>query len=202
MAVQAVAVLGARNLGREIARAAALGGYRTILEDMSAAMLEQAMVWIRESMEGRVARDELTPQECTAALRRITTARTVEDACREADLVIEAFPEDEELQIEVFTLLDRFGRPGAIYASTTSSLSIQEMAAMTACAERCVGLRFSSSAPEAKSLEIVRAPATSDATVEACREVARRMGRAVVVRDEVCVTQQAGKRGGKAVRML
>lgn len=200
MAVQTVAVLGARTRGRGIARAAALGGYRTILEDMSAAMLEQGVAWIRESLEGSVARGELTPQERDAALGRITTARTVEDACREADLVIEAFPEDEELEIEIFTLLDRFGKPGAIFASTASSLSIREMAAMTACAERCVGLRFSSFEPQAKLLEVVRAPQTSPATIAACREVARRMGREVVVRDEASGTQQAEKRGGKTVR--
>ena len=182
--VQTIAVLGARALGRRIVYAAARGGYRTILEDMSAALLGQGVAWIRESLEKGVARGEITRQELDAAFARIRTAHTVEDACCEADLVIEALPEEMELKTEIFTLLDRFGRPDAIFASTAESLSITEMASMTVCADRCAGMRFSTPMPEAKPLEIVRGLETSEETVEACREVGRRMGMKVVVLQE------------------
>lgn len=184
MGVQTIAVLGARALGRRIAYAAARGGYRTILEDMSAATLKQGLAWIRDSLERDVARKEMTQQQCDAACARIATARTVEDACRQADLVIETLPEEMELKIEIFTLLDKFGKPGAIFASTAESLSIAEMASVTVCADRCVAMLFSAPLAETKRLVIVRGLETSAETVEACQQVGRRMGMQVVLVQE------------------
>jgi len=181
VSVQTIAVLGARSLGKGIACAAALGGYRTILEDMSAATLDRGLAWIRDSLEKAVARGEMTPRARDAALGRVSTMRTVEDACREAHLVIEALPEEMELKIEIFTLLGKFARPGAIFASTAESLSVTEMASVTVCEDRCVGMRFSAPLAEAKRLEIVRGRETSEETVAACREVGQRMGMNVVV---------------------
>ncbi|MCL6565960.1 MAG: 3-hydroxyacyl-CoA dehydrogenase [Acidobacteriia bacterium] len=179
--IQTIAVIGAGTMGRGIAYAAAVGGYRTILEDVAASVLEQALDWIAQSLEEAVARGKLTAEQKQQALARITTARAVEDACRTADLVIEAVPEDMELKIEIFTLLDRFARPGAIFASNTSSLSITEMAAVTCRPERCVGMHFFNPVPKMRLLEIVRALETSDATIAACVEVGRRMGKEVVI---------------------
>ena len=181
MDVKTIAVIGAGTMGRGIAYAAALGGYRTILEDVSLPVREQGMAWIRQSFEEGVARGKVNPQQKDAALAQLTTARSVEEACREADLVIEAVPEEMEIKIEIFTILDKFAKPGAIFASNTSSLSITEMAAVTFCPEKCVGMHFFNPVPKMKLLEIVRALATSSDTIETCREVGRRMGKEVVI---------------------
>ncbi len=181
MDVNMIAVIGAGTMGRGIAHAAALGGYRTILEDVSAPVLEQALAYIREALAEGAARGKVAAEQREQALTRLETARSVEDACREADLVIEAVPEDMELKLEIFTLLDKFAKPGAIFASNTSSLSITEMAAITCRPEKCIGMHFFNPVPKMKLLEIVRALETSEETLATCREVGRRMGKEVVV---------------------
>ena len=181
MDVNTIAVLGAGTMGRGIAYVAATGGYHTILEDVSEQMLSSALDFIRQTLGDGIARGKVAPDQKEQALARLTTARSVEDACREADLVIEAVPEDMELKIEIFTLLDKFAKPGSIFASNTSALSITEMAAVTCRPEKCVGMHFFNPVPKMKLVEIVRALESSDDTLETCREVGRRMGKQVVV---------------------
>jgi len=181
MEVKTVAVIGAGTMGRGIAYAAAAGGYRTILEDVSASMLEQGLAYIRQSLDDGVARGKLTPPQKEQTLAQLGSARSVEDACREADLVIEAVPEEMELKLEIFTLLDKFAKPGAIFASNTSSLSITEMAAITFRPEKCIGMHFFNPVPKMKLLELVRGLETSEETIADCREAGRRMGKEVVV---------------------
>jgi 3-hydroxybutyryl-CoA dehydrogenase len=128
-----------------------------------------------------VARGKVTAEQQKVALDNLTTSRSVEDVCRETDLLIEAVPEEMEVKLEIFTIFDKFARPGAILASNTSSLSITELAAITFRAENCIGMHFFNPVPKMKLLEIVRALETSEATVQACAEVGRRMGKEVVV---------------------
>ncbi|MFY9585777.1 MAG: 3-hydroxyacyl-CoA dehydrogenase NAD-binding domain-containing protein [Candidatus Acidiferrales bacterium] len=181
MDVNTIAVIGAGTMGRGIAYAAAAGGYRTILEDISAPVLDEGLAYIRRSLDEGMTRGKVTPQQKERALAQLVTVRSVEEACREADLVIEAVPEEMETKIEIFTLLDRFARPGSIFASNTSSLAISEMAAVTFRPEKCIGMHFFNPVPKMKLLEVVRALETSDDTLAACCEVGRRMGKEVVV---------------------
>jgi 3-hydroxybutyryl-CoA dehydrogenase len=111
----------------------------------------------------------------------LTTASSVEAAIREADLVIEAVPEELEMKLELFTIFDKFGKPGAIFASNTSSLSISDMADLTVCRERCVGMHFFNPVPKMKLIELVQTPLSSEDTIATCREVARRMHKEVVL---------------------
>ena len=177
MDVNCIAVIGAGALGRGIAREAALAGYRTILEDVMPEKREEALDWIEAALDAELVRGAITSRDADGALARISTVRTVEDACHEADLLIDALPEELELKLELFTLFDKFARPAAVMASTSPTHSIADMAAMTYRPELCVGLRFLGAAGEKKSLEIVRAPQTSDEAVAVCAEAARRMGR-------------------------
>jgi 3-hydroxybutyryl-CoA dehydrogenase len=179
--IETIAVIGAGTMGRGIAYASALGGYRTILEDVSEQMLEKGLAYIRGAFDEGVARGKVTPEARDQALSKISTATRVEDACRTADLVIEAIPEEMESKLEIFTILDKFAKPGAIFASNTSSLSISEMAEITFRQENCIGMHFFNPVPKMKLLEIVRTPQTSEATLEACREAGIRMGKEVVV---------------------
>jgi 3-hydroxyacyl-CoA dehydrogenase len=169
--INTIAVIGAGERGREIASAALLAGYRTILEDVSQPRLEQAAA----------AFSRLGDEACS----RLVTASTVEDALRDADLIIEAVAEEMEMKIELFTIFDKFAKPQAILASSSPVLSIGDMASVTFCAERCIGMRFSPSAGGKNILELVRAPETSQETVAACSEVGRRMGKEVMVMREI-----------------
>ncbi len=181
MEVKTIGVVGAGTMGRGIAYASALGGYRTILEDISPAMLDQGITYIEEALEEGVSRGKVSPPQRDEAVAGLSTARSVENVCREADLLIEAVPEEMELKLEIFTIFDKFAKPDAILASNTSSLSITEMAAITFRAENCVGMHFFNPVPKMKLLEIIRALETSAATVATCAEVGRRMGKEVVV---------------------
>ena len=181
MEIKTIGVIGAGTMGRGIAYAAAFGGYRTVLEDVSSEMLEQGSAYISQALEEAVARGKVTPEQKIKALANLTTSRSVEDLCREADLLIEAVPEEMEVKLEIFTIFDKFAKPDAIMASNTSSLSITEMASITFRAENCIGMHFFNPVPKMKLLEIVRALETSEATLQACVEVGRRMGKEVVV---------------------
>jgi len=168
-------------MGRGIAYAAALGGYRTILEDVMPENLANGRAWIKRALEEGVSRGKVLPEGAAAAFARIETVSTVEAACREADFLIEAVPEEMELKLELYTLFDKFARPYAVLASNTSSLSIAEMAEMTYRPELCVGMHFFNPVPKMRLIEVVRAPKTSDATISRCCEVGARMGKEVVV---------------------
>jgi 3-hydroxybutyryl-CoA dehydrogenase len=179
--IQTIGVIGAGTMGRGIAYAALVGGYRTILEDVSAEVIAQGVAWIRQSLEDALSRGKLSPEQRDAASANFETARSAEDVCRQADLLIEAVPEEMEVKLEMFTIFDKFAKPNAILASNTSSLSITEIAAITSRAENCLGMHFFNPVPKMKLLEIVRALETSEETVLACAEVGRRMGKEVVI---------------------
>jgi len=180
-AVKTIAVIGAGIMGRGIAQVAALGGYRTLLEDLLPAALRKAESELRANLDKAVELKKVSSQDAQAALGRIEYAGSVEEAAREADLVIEAVPEEMESKIEIFTLLDKICRPETILASNTSSLSITEIASVTYRAKKCVGMHFFNPVHKMKLLEVVRALETDDETIAAATEVGRRMQKEVVV---------------------
>jgi 3-hydroxybutyryl-CoA dehydrogenase len=179
--VKTIAVIGAGIMGRGIAHAAALGGYRTILEDLLPAALRKAETEIRANLDKAVELNKVTSADADAAFRRLEYAGSVEEAAREADLVIEAVPEEMESKIEIFTLLDKICRPTTILASNTSSLSVTEIASVTYRAKKCLGMHFFNPVHKMKLLEIVRALETDDDTLATAVEVGKRMGKDVVV---------------------
>lgn len=179
--VRTIAVIGAGIMGRGIAYAAALGGYRTILEDLLPNALRRAGDEIKANFDKEVELGKLSAEDANAAIGRMEYASTPEEAAREAELVIEAVPEEMESKIEIFTLLDKACRPDTILASNTSSLSITEIASVTYRAKKCIGMHFFNPVPKMKLLEIVRALETDEDTVQKCAEVGRRMKKEVVV---------------------
>ena len=181
MDVKAIAVIGAGTMGRGIAYAAGFGGYKTILEDISPRVLEQATAWIRQSLEEGVARGKVEPSVRDNALALVSTATDVEDAIRDAELITEAVPEELGMMLQLFTIFDKFAKAGALFASNTSSLSITDLTGSTASRDRCIGMHFFNPVPKMKLIELVRTPHTSEEAVATCREVARRMGKEVVL---------------------
>jgi 3-hydroxybutyryl-CoA dehydrogenase len=182
--IQTIAVIGAGAVGRGIAHAAALGGYRTILEDILPASLRSAAAEIREHLAKAADLGRVSKPEAEAAFSRVEYASTVEQAARAADLVIEAVPEEMESKIEIFTLLDKICKPATILASNTLSLSVTEIASVTYRAKKVLGMRFADPARGVTLLQVVRALETDDETIAACAEVGRRMGKEVVLIQE------------------
>jgi 3-hydroxybutyryl-CoA dehydrogenase len=179
--VKTVAVIGAGTMGRGIAHVAALGGYRTILEDLLPHALRKAESEIRTNLDKAVELGKVTAADAGAAVARLEYAGSVEQAAREADLVIEAVPEEMESKIEIFTLLDKVCRPDTILASNTSSFSVTEISSVTYRAKKCVGMHFFNPVHKMKLLEVVRALETDDDTIATVATVGKRMGKEVVV---------------------
>jgi 3-hydroxybutyryl-CoA dehydrogenase len=186
MQIETIGIIGANPVGREIALAALLGGYRVVLEDVSREMLEKGIAYIEQLLDGHVARPELSSKGRDSAFARFSTASRVDEVCRVADMLIETVPDEMEVKLEIFTIFDKFAKPEAILASNTS-LSITEIASITFRTEDCIGMRFANPDPKITRVELVRGADTSDATITACFEAARRMGMEVAI---ICESAQ------------
>jgi len=192
--MKTIAVVGSGDLGRRIAYRSSLAGFRTILEDISPSALEQGIAWIRQMLGEEISHGGISTADGDAALRNLNTANSAEDISREADLIMETVSDEMEMKIELFTVFDKFAKPGAIFASTTTSLPITDLAAVTFRPERCIGMRFFTDAPTTGRLELVKGRETSEETVAACREVGRRMGLEVSLPgDEQTLTARSGE---------
>lgn len=183
--IQTVAVVGAGAMGRRIAHLAALAGYRTIVENILPATLRKAEDEMRSALEKAVESGQISRTEAEAAFDRLEYASTVEQAAREADLVIEAVPDEMESKLEIFTLLDKICKPHTILACTTSSLSVTEIASVTYRGRKILGMRF-----ESTLLQLVRASETDAESIAACAQVGHRMGKEVAVINEAATTAQ------------
>ena len=180
-AVKTIAVMGAGIMGRGIAHAAALGGFQTILEDISPAALRRAETEIRANLDKAVDLGKVSAVDADHAFQRIDYVSDLADAAREADLVIEAVPEEMEAKIDLFTQIDKICPPEAVFATNTSSLSVTEIASITQRAPKVVGMHFFNPVHKMKLLEIVRALETDDATIATAVAVAKQMGKEPVV---------------------
>lgn len=177
--IKTLAVIGAGPAGRGIARRAALAGYRTILVDILPANLRRAQDEMRERVEQ--GRDpDLPSVDVNAALHRLELATSLADAAREADLVIECVPDEMESKLEIFTLLDKICRPQTILASTTTTLSISDIASVTFRSAKIVGMSFDLH-DSIQEVEILRTATTGDETVAAALQVGKRMGLKAIV---------------------
>jgi 3-hydroxybutyryl-CoA dehydrogenase len=178
--IRTVAVIGAGTLGSRIASAAALAGYRTVLEDILPASLRRAEAEVRAGLDAALGLGQIKQENAAAALDRLEYASTVEEAARQADLVIEAVPDELESKLEIFVLLDKICKPETILASTTASISIGEIASVTYRPGKCVGMRLANPG----TVELVRGTQTDHATAAACAEVCRGMQKTLPLIEE------------------
>ena len=171
-------------MGRGIAHAASLGGFRVMLQDVNSEMLENALEGIRKEMQRAVERDRLDGGAMREGLERIASTESLKEAVEEADFVIEAVPEEIELKLEIFGRLDERCPERAVLATNTSTMSPTEIAAATRSPERCIAMHFFNPAHKMKLVELVRGLETADETVEVARNVAERMGKETVEVEE------------------
>jgi len=178
--VLTIAVVGAGIMGRGIAHVAALGGFQTVLNDVSDELLQKAQSRIRQDLHKAVSIGKLTDSDMDAALGRLTLDNNLERAAESAELVIEAVPEKMELKLDVFSRLDQACANQAVLASNTSSLSITEMAAATRRPHQFIGMHFFNPVHKMKLVEIIRGLETDDDTFAIAETVSRKMGKDTV----------------------
>ena len=181
-----IAVLGAGVMGSGIAQVMAIAGHEVVCYDVAKEALDTGRATVdtgRFGVKGAVERGKLTSDEAEATLQRITFTADL-DAVNDVDLVIEAVPERLDLKITVFRDLDRRCKPETILASNSSGFPIQALGAATDRPDKVVGWHWASPAPVMKLAEIVKAPKTSDETVETVKRLAAAAGKnPVVVKD-------------------
>ena len=182
--IQTIAVIGAGTMGRGIAQTAACAGYRVVLVDADPPALANGVAAIERALSMMVEKGKLTPAAKETATAMLSQASTLTAGVTDAGLVVEAVPESLVLKRRIFGELHAAAPPDAILASNTSSLSIAAIAEATGRPAKVVGMHFFNPVPVMPLLEIVRAAQTSDATIAAAVDVAKRLGKeAIVVRD-------------------
>ena len=182
--ISRVTVIGAGTMGHGIAQVSAAAGAEVRLHDVSAERIDDGLAAIRANLDKGIEKGKVTEEQRQAVLERLHAAPDLAAAVADVDLVIEAVPESLELKRKIFTALDEAAAPTALLASNTSSLPVAEIAAATGRPDRVVGMHFFNPVHIMKLLEIVRAEATSEETVERVREFGERLGKdTIVVRD-------------------
>ena len=184
MNVEKAAVIGSGTMGRGIAYVTAVAGLPTGLYDVLPEQLTKAQAYHRKLLDRAVEKGRMTQAEADAAAARITYTGDLGQALSGADMVIEAAPENMELKKDLFGQFEQHVSQQAILGSNTSSLPITEIATAVEKRDRVIGIHFFNPAPVMKLVEIVQAVETSEATVKAVEEFARRVGKEpVVVKD-------------------
>jgi 3-hydroxybutyryl-CoA dehydrogenase len=174
--IESVAVVGAGFMGSGIAETVAVAGIPVIVRDVDDAVLERAGGRIDASLARAVRGGKLDPPHAEAARKRIDLTTRLESIA-EADLVIEAVPEDEQLKLDVMGAIDEVVSEEAIVASNTSSIPIAELAQATRTPERVLGLHFFSPVPVMMLVEVVVALDTSPSTIDRAKQFIQKLGK-------------------------
>ena len=196
--IKLIAVMGGGVMGGGIAQSCAVGGFTVRIRDLNDELLEktrEGMIEGRFGLRGAVEREKLTQQQMDEAIGRVSFTTDLEEL-RDADLIIEAVPEDLELKKKVYAELDGLMRPDAVFASNTSGFAISDLNQAVARKERFIGMHWFSPAFVMRLIEIIYAPETSEETIALLEEVGARMGK-----ETVRVKDAPGKYGFVANRI-
>lgn len=174
-----VGVIGAGLMGTGIAQTVAQAGMDVVLADIDIAIADKAKARIGDTLARLVAKDKMSDADAQAILGRIVTAGDYSGMV-DAELVIEAATEREDIKRRIFGAVGEILAPDAILASNTSSIPITRMAATSPDAARFIGIHFFNPVPVMKLVEIIPGLATSTATEERVRAFAERIGKTVV----------------------
>jgi len=175
--IKTVAVLGAGTMGNGIAQVTAAAGYRVFMKDNTEELLEKGMATISKSLFKMVSKEKISQEEADRVRSRITTTISLEEAVKEADLVIEAVPENFEIKAEVFRELDKLCKHEAILASNTSTLPITALGAVTNRPDKVCGIHFMNPVPVMAGVEIIRGRLTSDETMNMAVDFTKKIGK-------------------------
>ena len=181
--IKTIGIVGAGQMGRGISHVCATAGYHVLLVDVAELPLTEAVRKIRVGLARAVEQGTLTEHQAGAALGLIHPMVKL-DRLQDAQLVIEAIPEDLALKEELFSELNRVCQPETVLASNTSSISITKLGAACGRPDRVVGLHFMNPAPVMRLVEVVRGLETSEQTMSLTLDLAQRLGKTpVVVKD-------------------
>ena len=186
MAVKNITVLGSGVMGHGIAQVSATAGYNVVLRDIKQEFLDKAMEKIKWSLDKLVSKEKISKEEGDSIFSRITPIVDLNEAVKNAELVIEVVPEIMDLKKSVYAELDKAANPEVVFASNTSTLPITEIANTTSRPEKFIGIHFFNPPQLMKLVEVIPGEKTSqeitDLTLEYVKSVNKQ---AVVCRKDV-----------------
>ncbi len=182
-AVRSVGVIGAGQMGAGIAHVCALSSLPVVLLDMKPDALEKAMATMARNMDRQVAKGAITAEQKSAGLA-LVHASSDYASFADADLVIEAATEKEEVKRAIYRTLTPHIKPSCMLASNTSSISITRLGASTDRPEKFIGMHFMNPVPVMKLVEVIRGIATDEPTFQAVQALAARLDKTTSVSED------------------
>ncbi|KQW71074.1 3-hydroxyacyl-CoA dehydrogenase [Phenylobacterium sp. Root77] len=179
--IKKVGIIGAGTMGGGIAMNFANAGIPVVIVEQKQEPLDRGLATIRKNYERTASRGGITAEQVEQRVGLITGSLSMEDSFADVDLVIEAVFERMDIKKDIFTKLDAICKPGAILATNTSGLDIDEIASVTKRPESVIGLHFFSPANVMKLLEIVRADHTSNEVIATSMKLAKQIGKVAVL---------------------
>lgn len=181
--IREVGVIGAGHMGSGIAQVVALAGYDVILIDVNDERTQAALATINGNMARQVSRSTITDEDMNAALGRITITCDI-DSLKNADIVIEAATEDEDVKQSIYTELCPILKPETLLTSNTSTISITRLAAKTDRPDKFIGMHFMNPVPVMELVELIRGIATEDATYHTAKDFVKTLHKYTAVSED------------------
>jgi 3-hydroxybutyryl-CoA dehydrogenase len=179
--IRTVGVVGAGTMGAQIAQQTALGGYEVWLTDVSEDQVSRALDSNKRLIERRVQKEQMTEADAEAALGRVRTTTSVEEAAAASDFIFEAIVEALPPKRDLFSRLDRAAPSHTILATNSSTIPISKLAGATSRPDRCCNTHFFHPVLVMQLCEVVQGPQTSPQTIATTMDLIRRIGRVPVL---------------------
>ena len=184
--IKNITVLGSGVMGHGIAQVSATAGYNVVLRDIKQEFLDKAMEKIHWSLGKLVTKEKISKEEGDAIFSRITPVVDLNDAVKDAELVIEVVPEIMDLKKQVYAELDKAAKPEVIFASNTSTLPITEIANTTSRPDKFIGIHFFNPPQLMKLVEVIPGEKTAQEITELTQDFVRSVNKqAVLCRKDV-----------------
>ena len=177
--ITTVGIIGAGTMGNGIAQACAVSGINVVMVDISEAAVQKGLATVSGSLDRLVKKEKISAADKDAAMARIKVSTSYDDL-KAGQLVIEAATENYDLKVKILQQLDAVLAPEVLVATNTSSISITKLAAVTKRAEQFIGMHFFNPVPMMALVEIIRGLQTSDATHDAVKALAVKLGKSPI----------------------
>ena len=177
MPLKKITVIGAGTMGNGIAHVFAQSGFSVHLADVNASQLEKALQTISKNFDRQIAKGTATTGDKNNALSNIKSFTSIDDAAKEAGLIVEAATENADLKLKIFKQLDAAAPKSCILASNTSSISITKIAAATTRPSQVIGMHFMNPVPVMKLVEIINGYGTKKEVTDTIVELSRQLGK-------------------------
>jgi 3-hydroxyacyl-CoA dehydrogenase len=179
--VKNIAIIGAGNMGHQLATLCALNGFTTTCTDVSAEILKKADAFVDSYLKGRVQKGKLTEQQAKQAREDVRFMSSLEDAVKKSDYVIEAAVENLELKRKIFADLDRFAPAHAILATNSSRIVSSRIADATKRPSKVCNLHFFNPALVMKLVEVVNGPHCAKETIQVSIKLCEKLGKVSIL---------------------